>query len=209
MDPSRIHHMLSIPEVITGRPYKGFRCSNFDTCLQCENDPSTSHQHTSPLLVIMKHFFDPRMREKPSLEIMRGDFRLKTLPCVQKPSRRMMLLLRLSLEIHSLKKALRNRLMYDDGTYCVGARRCRTLHSQPCSTASFSSCATLYNVFIASFPCASQGRKLHKVNLSLSKHAIELILNCANPMLWSIYGPLSSKTILVAKDPVEVTNINA
>ena len=47
------------------------------------------------------------------------------------------------------------------------------------------------------------------MNLSLSKHAIELILNCANPMLWSIYGPLSSKTILVAKDPVEVTNINA
>ena len=64
-------------------------------------------------------------------------------------------------------------------------------------------------LFIASFPCASQGRKLHKVNLSLSKHAIELILNCANPMLWSIYGPLSSKTILVAKDPVEVININA
>ena len=28
-------------------------------------------------------------------------------------------------------------------------------------------------------------------------------------MLWSSYGPLSSKTILVAKDPVEVTNINA
>lgn len=47
------------------------------------------------------------------------------------------------------------------------------------------------------------------MNLSLSKHAIELILNGANPMLWSIYGPLSSKTILVAKDPVEVTNINA
>ena len=160
MDPSRIHHMLSIPEVITGRPYKGFRCSNFDTCLQCENDPSTSHQHTSPLLVIMKHFFDPRMREKPSLEIMRGDFRLKTLPCVQKPSRRMMLLLRHSLEIHSLKKALRNRLMYDDGTYCVGARRCRTLHSQPCSTASFSSCTTLYKASIASFPGASQSRWL-------------------------------------------------
>ena len=39
------------------------------------------------------------------------------------------------------------------------------------------------------------------MNLSLSKHAIELILNCANPMLWSIYGPLSSKTILVAKRP--------
>ena len=140
MDPSRIHHMLSIPEVITGRPYKGHRCSNFDACLQCENDPSSSHQHTSPLLVIMKHFFDPRMREKPS--------------------RRMMLLLRLSLEIHSLKKALRNRLMYDDGTYCVGARRCRTLHSQPCSTASFSSCTTLYKASIASFPGASQSRWL-------------------------------------------------
>ena len=99
--------------------------------------------------------------------------------------------------------------MYDDGTYCVAARRYRSYYFQLSSTASFISCATLYDVFIASFPCASQGRRLHKVNLSLSKHAIELILNCANPMLWSMYGPLSSKTILVAKDPVEVTNINA
>ena len=39
------------------------------------------------------------------------------------------------------------------------------------------------------------------MNLSLSRHAIELVLDCANPMVWSIYGPVCSKTIFEAKRP--------
>ena len=111
------------------------------------------------------------------------------------------MLLRLNLELDFSKKVLRNRLILLWRHYCVAARRCRGYYFQLFSTASFSSCATLYNVFIASFPCASQGRRLHKVNLSLSRHAIELVLDCANPMVWSIYGPVCSKTIFEAKRP--------
>ena len=111
------------------------------------------------------------------------------------------MLLRLNLELDFSKKVLRNRLIL---LWWHVLRRCsqvQRLYFQLSYTASFSSCATLYNVFIASFPCASQGRRLHKVNLSLSRHAIELVLDCANPMVWSIYGPVCSKTICEAKRP--------